>query len=364
MMNISIQEIRDMMEKPQEAILQCEAAFSQKVEAIGEQLLQKQNGNLLLLAGPSSSGKTTVTRMMANYLLRQRYPVTVVSLDNFYKAGNRHRDVPCWEDGSPNYEAPDSLDQDEIRICITSLLEGGLYEMPHFDFTTRTRYPGAETLSVPRGGYLLVEGLHALNPLVTDACGGIPYMGVFAGVATSVTDEDGTVILSAEDVRFVRRLVRDAHFRDSAPYQTFEAWPYVLKGEELYINPFRERADIRLDTFHCYEPCIFRRLVMEELAFLRDRELSLLNGQVVSFAEYANGYAQQINRSMARFPIESDHLVPKTSLLNEFVPANRVWRPDEHPYASKQPPRRELYVPQSKMGEGTLTEKDGGDGAP
>lgn len=314
-MNLSIQEIRDRMEAPREAILQCEAAFAQKVESIGDRLIDKPNCNLLLLAGPSSSGKTTSTRLIADYLRRRRFPVTVVSLDNFYQTGHRDANIPRWEDGQPNYETPEALDQDGIRACITTLLAGDPYEMPHFDFTMRRNIRGADTLSLPRGGYLLVEGLHAFHPLVTGACGDKEHLRVLATVDTRIIGEDGATLLSAEDARLVRRLVRDANFRSSPAWETLAMWPYVRKGEERYIDPFRARADMLLDTFHLYEPCVMRPLVMQELSAPSDGTPP---------AASALACAERLRQAMAAFPAFGDLPVPKSSLLNEFIPSARA----------------------------------------
>lgn len=284
-------------------IAQAERAYAAHIDGFIDRLLSDGEKRVVLLAGPSSSGKTTTAAMLRAGLARRGHAAAVVSLDDFYRAADDPT-YPRTPDGAPDYETVDALHIDDIRACLRTLSEGGEYLLPHFDFRTATRIPQAMPLRLPSGGYVIMEGLHALNPRL---CEGVPdahLAKLFVSVSTNLTDGDGVRLLSGRKIRFLRRLSRDAIYRNSDAANTYRLWQQVLRGEDLYLYPFRDRADAAIDTFHLYE-----------IGLLRPHAERLLAAPDAP----RNAYTTAVAAAMRHFEPIEDAAVPAHSLLREFI---------------------------------------------
>ena len=287
---------------PTQFILDCEERFRAQVEAIVETVAQKNGLQLVMLAGPSSSGKTTTAKLMCEGFARRNRPAQTVSLDDFYID---QAEIPRFEDGAPDYETVHSLDIDAIVDGVNRLMRGESCLLPRFSFLTKKREPELAQITLPSDGVLIVEGLHALNPLINDAIRSDAVTRVYVSVSSRILEQD-SVLFTKRDLRFVRRMVRDYQFRDSPVDHTFYLWKGVRRGEDRYLFPFRHLADVSINSIHPYEPCVFKEVALPLLQEIPD-------GSV-----YSSG-ARAIEAKLTKFSAVDVSSVPQTSLLREFL---------------------------------------------
>ena len=287
---------------PKGFITACEGAFSNKVTAVADSIADLPGNRLVMLAGPSSSGKTTTARLLAEEFARRGRFALTVSLDDFYLG----RDVPFkFEDGTPDYETVQSLDVPYIKVCLQSLMKTGRCMLPRFSFQTGMREETLIETSIEKDDIIIVEGLHALNPLITAALDADSLSRLYVSVSTRLTQEND-VLFSKRELRFIRRLVRDYQFRNSSVDHTFYLWNGVRKGEDRYLFPFSPLAEIRIDSIHYYEPCAFKSFAVPLLS------------QVAPDNKYFP-VAQTILEKFDCFPAIDRSLIPRGSLLREFI---------------------------------------------
>ena len=301
-------ELDVLLENPENAARASELGYRQKMQGVVDRLLSESTRRIILLAGPSSSGKTTTAALLTKLLAEAGHPAAIVSLDDFYRELDEP-DYPRHPDGTLDYEAPDAISIPEAHDCLATILRGDVYPMPRFDFLKRTRAPHHTPLSIPQGGYLIVEGLHALNPRLCDGLAREKLFKMFISVSTNIFREgEAAPLLTGRKIRFMRRLSRDKLYRASSAAETYALWQSVRAGEENYLYPFRDLADVQLDTFHPYEVGILRPYV-EGLLSAPDAP--------------CNVYTDEIRRGLTYFAPLPDTLVPATSLLREFLPPLR-----------------------------------------
>ncbi len=298
-------ELDVLLADPQNAARISERGYRQKMQGVVDRLLAEPTRRIILLAGPSSSGKTTTASLLREMLGTEGHPAAVVSLDDFYRELDEP-DYPRHPDGTLDYEAPDAIDIAEVHDCLETVLRGEVYPLPRFDFLKRTRALKRTPLSIPEGGYLIVEGLHALNPRLSVGLARERLLKMFISVSTNLfSDGADTPFLTGRKIRFMRRMSRDRLYRASSAAQTYALWQSVRAGEENYLYPFRDLADVQLDTFHPYEVGVLRPLV-EGLLDAPDAP--------------RNPYIDEIRLALLEFSPLDDALVPPTSLLREFLP--------------------------------------------
>jgi uridine kinase len=303
MAEVSVKEIHEALSRGVEAcIARSEEAYAEKINTLATQIIACGT-RVVLLAGPSSSGKTTTANMLADRVRQLGHEATVISLDDFYRSKG-DEDYPLNEQGEPDYETPYALRLDLIRGTIREILTGGAVHLPRYDFRLGRRFDRAMTVQIPMGGCAIIEGLHALNPILTDGIPQDAVTKVFVSVSTNVTDGQSR-ILSGRKIRFIRRLTRDYLYRASDAMRTLSFWSGVLAGEDKYLYPYKASADYKFDTFHLYELGVMKPLaeqVMEE-------------GNVGE-----EPYLRTIRASLGYFDAIPLELVPQTSLLREFLP--------------------------------------------
>ena len=304
-MDISLSTIRNALSSdPGAAIAQAEAGYHAAVEAAAARLLREPSHRILFLAGPSSSGKTTTANILCDSLRTAGHEAAVVSLDNFYLPLDTPG-YPRLKSGAHDFESPHAIDIAAVRACLAAVLRGEEYPLPRFDFRRHVRDERTTPLRIPPEGYLIIEGLHALNPLLSEGLDHAHYFSVFISVSTNVVEADGSRLLSGRKLRLARRLVRDSIYRSSDAARTYELWQSVLAGEDAYLYPYRDRADILINSFHLYEPALLRPFAEPLLA-----------------AENAprTPYTDAVRKALAAFPPLEERLVPDTSLMREFIP--------------------------------------------
>ena len=240
-----------LRQNPQELVNREEARYNDVISQIAD-YIHTHNLNLLLIAGPSASGKTTTSKRLEAALQAREHRVYRISLDNFYRESDT---LPQWEDGSPNFETPDSLDIPYYQSKMQQLFHRGEQKFSVFDFKTNTRGPETFTVKYDANTCLILEGIHALNPklMPNDS---FSTLRVYISPHTQFFYQ-GEVLLIARQLRLIRRILRDTALRGATPKQTLKMWNQVLRGEREYLHPFRKMADVHINTTHLYEPFLY-----------------------------------------------------------------------------------------------------------
>lgn len=252
---------------------------------------------LVCIAGPSSSGKTTFMKRLIIHLRVNGSKPVMLSLDDFFK-----RRV---EMEGHDWEGIDALDLPLFEETVSSLLEGKTVSLPKFDFITGERTWGTETVCLGKDQPILVEGLHALNPVLTYFVPGYQCIRVYLSALTQMTINDHNRI-STTDTRLLRRLVRDAQFRGSGAEHTLKVWDTVRKGEEKNIFHFQNRADI-----------VFNSALLYEIPVLKHFAVPLLKEIGRESPVYSD--AQRLLHFLQPFREIDPSAVPDYSLLREFI---------------------------------------------
>lgn len=280
-----------------------ERAFSRRLNGLVHVLYQRRNDlQIVLLTGPSASGKTTTAQMICEKLHRKGVTSSVVSLDNFYK--NRE-DIPKAPDGRPDLETVHALDIRKINYCFKKLVTKGEAEFPIFDFLTDRRR--AETIHVKAGPgeLVIVEGIHALNPAIRTIGDEDRYYKVYISPRRPFCDGENEII-SPSRLRLLRRMLRDYERRGATVQQTLAMWDQVRDGERKYIFPMLGTEDYFVETTHCYEPLLYKEELMELLETVDEND-----------PWYTK--TAELKASLRPFGTVSSKLLPPRTLMREFI---------------------------------------------
>ena len=301
-MRVTLDRINSCVrEDAEKFIIECEKCYSDKIKDVADRVSAHNGRTLVMLAGPSGSGKTTTASILKSCFEKSGRNAITISLDDFYSEDNLKY---TFEDGTVDYETVKALDVELIGECLSELLKNGRCELPHFSFKTKKRDCFTET-KVEKDGIIIVEGLHAINPIITDQLESEHMKKLYVSVSSRIYKGE-EVLLTKRDMRFIRRLIRDYHHRNTEVEYTFYLWNGVRKGEDRYLFPFSDRADIKIDSIHPYESCVFR-----------DTALSLL-GHIGEESKYYED-AQSLKNRLSEFVSLSESAIPENSLLNEFI---------------------------------------------
>ncbi|MBQ6600079.1 MAG: nucleoside kinase [Clostridia bacterium] len=302
MANYDVKAINRLLnEDCEKYIMDCENAYRRQLDEIVCEFIGEKGRSLLMLAGPSSSGKTTTARLLKEKLIEKGRNATVISLDDFYLV----QDEPhTFEDGTVDFERAEALDLPLISECLHELMDKGESEIPRFCFKSKVR-SCFEKVTVSDDEVIIVEGLHAINPVITQPLSDEKMRLYYVSVSSRITDGD-EVLLSKRDLRLIRRLIRDYHHRNSDVDYTFYLWKAVRMGEDRYLFPFSSRAERKIDSIHPYE-----------VAFFRNIGIKLLD-RVASDSVYYDT-AKQLRQKLERFVSVERDMLPHNSLLEEFI---------------------------------------------
>ena len=267
--------------------------------------IHEQNKHIVLVAGPSSSGKTTFAGRLAVHLQMYGHPSRRISMDDFFV--NRD-DMPLQLDGTRDYDSIDALDIKLLSDTLTGLLNGEEMFMPNFDFTSGSKDYLTPPVSLVPGEIIILEGIHGLNPQVSETLPPHEIYRIFASALTCLNLDDHNRIRTT-DVRLLRRIVRDNQFRNYPPEVTLDIWPRVRKAEEKYIFTHQENADSMFNTALQYE-----------LPILKYYAYDLLKEVPVSSPNYL--LARRLIKTLNYLPdVDPSTLneIPPLSLLREFI---------------------------------------------
>ncbi len=287
---------------PRECIRLAEEKYHNDINEIASYVLAHGDLRLLLIAGPSGSGKTTTANLLRDAIERGGERAMVVSLDDFYRDGT-DPEYPRHPNGERDYERPQSLHLDEVSRVVKRICAAQSFDLPRYDFKVAARV-GSRTVDDMHSGCVIIEGLHALNPIISEAIPSDRCHRLFISLSTNIND-GGERLISGRKMRFMRRMVRDGLYRGANAERTLEMWQGVLAAEDVYLYPYRSLADRSLDTFHLFEVGVMRNFVLEMITEeLASRE----------------PYAAEILRAARRTVAVDASLVPDDSLIREFIP--------------------------------------------
>lgn len=288
--------------KTSEIIMLAEALHEKKIANIADKIAQNRNVKMILIAGPSSSGKTTFAQRLGIQLKLNGIKPVTISVDNYFV---ERKDTPKDENGDYDFECIEAIDLKLFNEHLTKLLNGEAVDMPEFDFHVGTKRYNGKKLKLEKDEVLVIEGIHCLNDRLTSEIDKNQKYKIYISALT-VLNMDRYNRIATTDTRLIRRLVRDYQFRGYSALHTLHTWESVNRGETKNIFPFQEEAD-----------SIFNTSLIYELDALKPIAEPLLEKIPIEEPEYAE--ARRLLDILRYFePIPSQY-VPSNSLLKEFL---------------------------------------------
>ena len=283
-----------------------EALQEKRISQIADEIFHRgQKGNpvkLILISGPSSSGKTTFSKRLSVQLMANGLKPYPISLDDYFV--NRV-DTPKAENGEYDYESLYALDLDFFNSQLQMLLNGEEVELPRFNFNTGIREMSGKRLRLDENMILILEGIHALNPELTPHIPAESKFKIYVSALTTILLDDHNYIPTTDN-RLLRRIIRDFKYRGYSAEETISRWPSVRAGEEKWIFPFQENADV-----------MFNSALLFELAIIKDYAEPILRKVPNNRPEYSEAY--RLRKFLEYFVPLQDKELPPTSLLREFL---------------------------------------------
>lgn len=288
--------------KAKDIVMLDEALHEKKISRIADSIAEKKDVKMVLIAGPSSSGKTTFAQRLGLQLqLNGLKPVTI-SVDNYFV---EREQTPVDSDGKYDFEAIEAVDMKLLNEHIERLLNGEEVEMPTFNFTTGSKEYKGNKIKLGKDDIIVMEGIHCLNDRLTAQIPRNKKFKVYISALT-VLNIDEFNRISTTDSRLIRRIVRDSNFRSYSAIHTLKMWNSVNRGELKNIFPFQEEADAMFNTSLIYEICVLKKYALPQLEAIDNRS--------IEFSE-----AKRIREFLKYFEDIPDDLVPTNSLLREFI---------------------------------------------
>lgn len=296
----SVDYLNNSANSPESFIAEGERLYFEQLTSAAEEVYeQRAEKPIVLISGPSGSGKTTSAVRVAEALKKKGCGAHVVSMDNYFLPLKKDKELHGEE---IDFESPERLDMELFRKHLEMLNNGEEIDIPGFDFAKQDRIPGMKLKREP-GDLVILEGIHALNPLVTGESDDYTHR-IYVSVRTRI--QLGDELLHPSKIRLMRRLMRDKLYRGRELAETFEFFKSVERGEDLYIMPHKHRADHDIDTFIEYEASVYRDLLLPEL----EKTAPSYEG----YSDFAD-----IERFLRALSGIDKKYVPEDALIREFV---------------------------------------------
>ena len=279
-----------------------EALQEKKFGQIADEIKQRRGVKMVLIAGPSSSGKTTTCKRLSVHLAVNGIRPVGISLDDYFVSRDR---TPRDADGDYDYEHLHALDIELLNNQMNALMRGEEVELPRYNFHTGKSEMSGRKLQLKGNEVLVVEGIHALNPELTAQIPEDQKFYVYASALTTILLDNHNYIPTTDN-RLLRRIVRDYKYRGVSAQDTIRRWPSVRRGENRWIFPFQENAD-----------AMFNTAMMFELAVIRSQAIPILEQVPENCVEYAEAY--RLLKFLRYIKPIPDTQIPPTSLLREFL---------------------------------------------
>ena len=278
-----------------------EALQEKRIAGIADDI-HRRGARIVLISGPSSSGKTTFSKRLSIQLMANGLHPVALSLDDYFVDREL---TPRDEHGEYDFESLYAVDLPYFNAQLSALLQGEEVELPRFDFTTGRRVLTGRRLRIDVGTVLILEGIHALNPELTTHIAEDAKYGVYVSALTSIMLDDHNYIPTTDN-RLLRRILRDYKYRNYSAEDTINRWGSVRKGEDKWIFPYQENAD-----------AMFNSALLFELAVLRSHLIPILEQVKENSSAYSEAY--RLRKFLQYFEPVPDNDLPPTSLLREFL---------------------------------------------
>jgi len=325
--DITVEELEENLgqKKLPEFVKRSEEMFLARIDRIVDAVNEDRSKKAIFVSGPTSSGKTTFTMRLSAGLKKAGRSAAFLSLDDYYSMTELKFD----RDGRPDFETIDSLDVDRAASDVKNIIAGKRVIPPYFDFMVRKQFERDDSAAIelPEDGVLVVEGLHGLNSRISGDVGDdavkvfiMPYGNVFSD----------RKLMDSNEIRMLRRIVRDNRHRGAHAIATIDYWPMISKSEELYYTDYLGAADYHVNSFLPYESLIIAPLALEDinsaLKMVEDGSLppnvfmekSNTGKDFADFPEALNK-ASRLVRHLNKIPRVNPNYVPSESILNEFI---------------------------------------------
>lgn len=285
-----------------EQIMLNETFHDRKIAEIATEILGNKKIRIVTIAGPSSSGKTTLSKKMELQLKTGGVETLAISLDNYYIG---RANVPLDENGEKDFETIEALDLNLLNKNLEDLLAGRETELPLYDFYTGERKKETEKVKLSKDGVIIIEGIHGLNDRLTSSIPRENKYKIYISCLTQ-TNMDMHNRIHTTDVRKIRRIVRDSLSRESSGEETLSMWNSIRRGEEKWIFPFQEEADAIFNSSFTYELGVLKPYAMKELIKVK-----------VDSEEYVE--AKKLADLLSCFVDIDPSFIPVDSILKEFI---------------------------------------------
>lgn len=279
-----------------------EALQEKKISQIADQITTHPEVRVVLIAGPSSSGKTTFCKRLSIQLLANGIRPVQISLDDYFVDREK---TPKDADGDWDYESIHALDINLINLQLSALFRGEEVELPKYDFLSGRSGMSGKRLRLAERQVLLVEGIHALNPELTAQIPKKQKFHVYISALTSILLDDHNYIPTTDN-RLLRRIIRDHKYRGVSAQETIRRWPSVRAGETKWVFPYQENADVMFNTAMLYE-----------LAVIQEQAAPLLEQVPENCVEYSEAY--RLRKFLSYITPIPSRALPPTSLVREFL---------------------------------------------
>jgi uridine kinase len=282
-----------------------EALHDKKIGRISDRILERYNeggARIVLIAGPSSSGKTTFTKRLSIQLMTNLLIPQSISLDDYFV--NRV-DTPRDENGDYDFESLYALDLEQFNKDLNALINGEEVELPYYNFETGQREYRGNKIKLGANSVLLIEGIHGLNPELTAGIEPKMKYSIYVSALTTLSIDDHNWVPTTDN-RLLRRIIRDHKYRGVSATDTIRRWPSVRRGEEKWIFPYQENADV-----------MFNSSLFYELAVFKSQAEPMLRAVPENCTEYSE--AQRLLRFLDYIVPLQDKELPPTSLAREFL---------------------------------------------
>jgi uridine kinase len=294
--NVSLQDLDVLVNNPKKFILDCEAKFNDDIDKIIDILNNNKNLRFVLITGPSASGKTTTAKLLKKRIKNRKS--VVISMDDFFI----DRDItPILPNGRRDFENVKSVNAELFKKTMDDLLLKNEAYLPEYDFKIGKRIDNAKKLTIDKDTVIIIEGIHSFSDLTISKDMKGKDLKVYVCPLTDFTSGN-KVVISSTKLRLLRRLNRDYNTRGISVDETLSRWQDVLDGEKVYIEPYKSKADLFLNSVHNYEPYLYSN----ELKSLID----------------TNKNAQEIFKNFTLKSKVVKDLVPNDSLILEFLGKN------------------------------------------
>ena len=289
---------------PRAFVAACETNFKERIHTLADAVARDaERCPFVLISGPSGSGKTTTAHRIAERLKQTGLEAHIISLDNYFRTFTPE-ETELFLRHELDLESPDRMNGELLSSQLELLVKGQEVELPRYDFTTNASQPSGKIIKLHRGEVLIFEGIHALNPSVLGSSDDYSTR-IYVSVRTRIDhpSAEGRALLHPSKVRVARRMIRDRRERARSLSAVAELYGSVERGENLYIMPYKHRADFDVDTFVPYELCVYKSF--------------LPTGLPEDEAKHA--WLTEMFDVLNALPAIPPELVPEDSLMREFI---------------------------------------------